>query len=112
MWDKLNMTGSVYQLVNGIMLLFTFFSVRIVFGLYMSRQTYLSVMQVIDRVPTHLIIIYSVANVVLNLLNQFWFYKMVQMVQRRFRAGPSSSAKGRIEKAKQQQPSLAERKEQ
>jgi hypothetical protein len=34
--DKLNMTGSTVQFVNGIMLLFTFFSCRLVWGTYQS----------------------------------------------------------------------------
>jgi hypothetical protein len=34
--DKLNMTGSTIQFVNGIALLFTFFSCRIVWGTYQS----------------------------------------------------------------------------
>ncbi|ORZ19160.1 hypothetical protein BCR41DRAFT_283131, partial [Lobosporangium transversale] len=52
--DKLGMTGSIYQFINGINLLSVFFSARIVFGLYMSYQTYLSVKAVIDWVPLHL----------------------------------------------------------
>ncbi|KAF9975036.1 hypothetical protein BGZ73_001443 [Actinomortierella ambigua] len=116
-FDKLNMTGSIYQLVNGIVLLVAFFCVRIVFGIYMSWQTYLSVLPVIDRVPTHLIFIYTAANIVLNSLNLFWFYKMIQMVQRRFKGGSSrsssstssASSKGRKEMTKS---SLKGRKEQ
>ncbi|KAF9212234.1 hypothetical protein CPC16_001041 [Podila verticillata] len=83
--DKLGMTGSAYQLVNGIVLLSVFFSARIVFGLYMSYQTYLSVMPVIALVPWHLIVIYSAANVVLNSLNLFWFYKMIESLMKRFK---------------------------
>ncbi|KAG0024367.1 hypothetical protein BGZ81_007738 [Podila clonocystis] len=83
--DKLGMTGSAYQLVNGIVLLSVFFSARIVFGLYMSYHTYLSVMPVIAQVPWHLIIIYSAANVVLNSLNLFWFYKMIESLMKRFK---------------------------
>ncbi|KAI1316741.1 hypothetical protein EDD11_009557 [Mortierella claussenii] len=83
--DKLGMTGSIYQLINGIILLTVFFCARIVFGLYMSYQTYLNVLPVLELVPWHLIIIYSAANVVLNTLNLFWFYKMIESLMKRFR---------------------------
>ncbi|KAF1845489.1 DUF887-domain-containing protein [Cucurbitaria berberidis CBS 394.84] len=38
--DKLNMTGTTLQLVNGIVLLFTFFSCRIVWGTYQSVHVF------------------------------------------------------------------------
>ncbi|CAO2655973.1 Nn.00g047760.m01.CDS01 [Neocucurbitaria sp. VM-36] len=38
--DKLNMTGTTLQLVNGIVLLFTFFSCRIVWGTYQSVRVF------------------------------------------------------------------------
>jgi len=82
--DKLGMTGTIYQLINGIVLLVVFFGARIVFGMYMSYQTYLNVMPVIAQIPWHLIVIYSAANVVLNTLNLFWFYKMIESLMRRF----------------------------
>ena len=78
------MTGTIYQLVNGIVLLVVFFGARIMFGLYMSYHTYLNVMPVIDSIPWHLIIIYTAANVVLNTLNLFWFYKMIESLMKRF----------------------------
>jgi len=82
--DKLGMTGTIYQLINGIVLLVVFFGARIVFGMYMSYQTYLNVMPVIAQIPWHLIVIYSAANVVLNTLNLFWFYKMIESLMKRF----------------------------
>ncbi|KAH7562393.1 hypothetical protein BM1_01913 [Bipolaris maydis] len=38
--DKLNMTGSTVQFVNGLMLLFTFFSCRLVWGTYQSIRVF------------------------------------------------------------------------
>ncbi|EUC41782.1 hypothetical protein COCMIDRAFT_29480 [Bipolaris oryzae ATCC 44560] len=38
--DKLNMTGSTLQFVNGLMLLFTFFSCRLVWGTYQSIRVF------------------------------------------------------------------------
>ncbi|RUS25770.1 DUF887-domain-containing protein [Jimgerdemannia flammicorona] len=86
--DKLGMTGSIAQLINGFFLLSTFFFARLVFGFYMSFQTYLDVLAVIDRVPMFLCIIYSLANVVLNLLNTYWFWQMVKSLARRFQPAP------------------------
>ncbi|KAF9193970.1 hypothetical protein BGZ50_006814 [Haplosporangium sp. Z 11] len=103
-FDKLGMTGSIYQLINGIVLLSVFFCARIVFGLYMSYQTYLNVLPVLEQVPWHLVIIYSVANVVLNALNLFWFYKMIESLMKRFpsanksrRAAPAGTDKTKRE---------------
>ncbi|KAF9353985.1 hypothetical protein BGX34_011275 [Mortierella sp. NVP85] len=89
--DKLGLTGTIYQLINGVILLTVFFSARIVFGLYMSYHTYQNVMLVVDQVPLHLIVIYSVANVVLNTLNLYWFYKMIESLARRFNPGKKAS---------------------
>ncbi|KAG0358180.1 DUF887-domain-containing protein [Gamsiella multidivaricata] len=98
--DKLSMTGSIYQLINGIILLAVFFSARIVFGLYMSYHAYVSVMDVLHQVPWHLIIIYSAANVVLNSLNLFWFYKMIESLMKRFKPSKADVKKARATKAK------------
>ncbi|KAF2739663.1 DUF887-domain-containing protein [Polyplosphaeria fusca] len=46
--DKLNMTGSKVQLYNGIMLLFTFFSCRLLWGSYQS----ISVFRIVYRAMT------------------------------------------------------------
>lgn len=93
------MTGSIYQLINGVILLIVFFCARIVFGLYMSYHTYQNVMLVVDQVPTHLIVIYSVANVVLNTLNLYWFYKMIESLTKRFKPGKKGSQR-KTEEAK------------
>ena len=39
-FDKINMTGSKAQLYNGLFLLFTFFSCRLVWGTYQSVRVY------------------------------------------------------------------------
>ncbi|EKD17496.1 uncharacterized protein L3040_006611 [Drepanopeziza brunnea f. sp. 'multigermtubi'] len=50
-FDKLDMTGSKAQLYNGIMLLFTFFSCRLVWGTYQSVRVYQDVWQAIHHQP-------------------------------------------------------------
>jgi len=94
--DKLGKTGSRLQLVNGIILLLAFFSARIVFGYIMSYKAYVSVMAVIDEVPTFLCILYGAANVVLNGLNVIWFYKMIDSLIRRFQPAPPPKASQKV----------------
>jgi len=50
-FDKLNMTGSRAQLYNGIALLFTFFSCRLVWGTYQSVVVYRDMWRSINNSP-------------------------------------------------------------
>jgi len=50
-FDKLDMTGSKAQLYNGIMLLFTFFSCRLVWGTYQSVRVYQDVWAALHHQP-------------------------------------------------------------
>ncbi|KAI6715527.1 hypothetical protein PZA11_003454 [Diplocarpon coronariae] len=50
-FDKLDMTGSKAQLYNGIILLFTFFSCRLVWGTYQSVRVYQDVWQALHHQP-------------------------------------------------------------
>ncbi|APA07658.1 hypothetical protein SS1G_00810 [Sclerotinia sclerotiorum 1980 UF-70] len=45
-FDKLNMTGSRAQLYNGIVLIFTFFSCRLAWGVYQSARLYQDIWKV------------------------------------------------------------------
>ncbi|EUC31211.1 hypothetical protein COCCADRAFT_28035 [Bipolaris zeicola 26-R-13] len=53
--DKLNMTGSTVQFVNGLMLLFTFFSCRLVWGTYQSIRVFGDVyhLYMSSHIPQH-----------------------------------------------------------
>ena len=105
--DKLNMTGSMAQLVNGIALLSTFFCSRIVWGTYQSFLSYRDVWTALHSIavgtsdllqyadtgaekllslPTWLVVVYLGSNTILNLLNVYWFGKMVQTVRKRFQS--------------------------
>ncbi|KAG0290448.1 hypothetical protein BGZ96_006071 [Linnemannia gamsii] len=86
--DKTGLTGSIYQKINGVILLAVFFTVRIVAGFYTSYECFLSVLPVMDLVPMHLRVVYASANVALNSLNVFWFYKMVSSLAKRFSSSP------------------------
>lgn len=51
-FDKLNMTGSKAQLYNGITLLFTFFSCRLVWGTFQSAAVYRDMWQAVHTSPS------------------------------------------------------------
>lgn len=50
-FDKLDMTGSKAQLYNGIALLITFFSCRLVWGTYQSVRVYQDVWKALHHIP-------------------------------------------------------------
>lgn len=117
--DKLGLTGSIYQLINGIVLVIVFFGARLCFGTY---QTYLVTADILTAVrssnvelasymksnssgpgsvevdellryytpaavPIWLPIVYVGSNTVLNILNWYWFGKMVTTIKSRFVSG-------------------------
>jgi hypothetical protein len=123
--DKFGMTGSTAQLINGILLIVSFFGCRLVWGVYQSWLMYNDVWSawhaetpftsvcskfmettrlhsLIDvplrcRVlPTWLGIFYIGANTLLTMLNSFWLAKMLSAIQKRFKK-PQSKSK-RVEK--------------
>ena len=114
--DKLNMTGSTLQLVNGILLMAVFFGCRCVWGTYQSVRVYGDVWMAYKTstfvedpqsfsnikgftpdasgsvvlpsgrtLPTGITLLYLVSNTVLVLLNFYWFGKMIQALQKRFK---------------------------
>jgi hypothetical protein len=84
------MTGSTLQLVNGIALIATFFSVRCVWGAKMvgvhlpvmhmvltfpmqSYDFFVTLNGVYDQVSTPYVVIYGGGNILLQVLNWFWW---------------------------------------
>ncbi|KAI8982862.1 DUF887-domain-containing protein [Trametes punicea] len=84
--DKTGYTGSTAQWINGVILLSTFFSVRIVYGWYLTLQFLRSLYDARAALPTHYILIFALGNLTLNLLNATWFYKMIYAIRKRFDA--------------------------
>ncbi|KAL9535512.1 hypothetical protein SMMN14_00310 [Sphaerulina musiva] len=119
--DKLGLTGSIYQAVNGGFLIVTFFACRLVWGAYGSwgvsqdiyraifsdsyitsdassekianslRQVSLMGAVIPDtaspqdrRLPLWLGVSYLLSNLILTLLNMFWFSKMIETIRKRF----------------------------
>ncbi|KAF8543095.1 TLC domain-containing protein [Trichophaea hybrida] len=112
--DKLNLTGSIYQLVNGFFLISTFFCCRLVWGTYNSVLVFQDIFKIYAHppsatpedliagdaltgekilvhpyagkvVPLWLAIVYLGSNLILNGLNYYWFSRMVQTVTARFK---------------------------
>jgi len=84
--DKTNRTGSQLQLINGILLLLTFFSARIVYGGYISIQFFSTLRQVRHEIPLAYTLTYGFVNLMLQGLNWFWFNKMITALRKRFRS--------------------------
>lgn len=82
--DKLGWTGSKIQLVNGVILLLTFFGARIVFGTYMSYKLWSDVYAVKEDVPWRYWIVYGGGNFITTCLNLWWFSQMITMLRKRF----------------------------
>ncbi|OAX42010.1 DUF887-domain-containing protein [Rhizopogon vinicolor AM-OR11-026] len=82
--DKTGKTGSTLQLVNGIALIATFFSVRCVWGAKMSYDFFVTLNGVYDQISTPYVIIYGGGNILLQVLNWFWFAKMMIALKKRF----------------------------
>lgn len=98
------MTGSRAQLYNGIALLSTFFTCRILFGTYNSFRVMGDLWSAVGSSPGHgkinssimafanydstvpvwAAFAYLSSNLTLNSLNIYWFYKMVNAVRKRF----------------------------
>ncbi|GAW09653.1 TLC domain-containing protein [Lentinula edodes] len=87
--DKTDRTGSTFQLINGILLLVTFFGMRLVYGAYVSYNFFFTLYDVRDKVSPVYLLIYGVGNIVLQGLNVYWFMKMISALQKRF--SPNSS---------------------
>jgi hypothetical protein len=102
--DKVNMTGSRAQLYNGLALLFSFFSCRLVYGTYQSYCVFTDYWAAVNQtpsfeaqklatmlyttpsttVPAWLAGSYLLANLTLNFLNFYWFVMMIRAVRKRF----------------------------
>lgn len=108
--NQLDLNGSTIQLVNGIILIITFFLVRIVYGFYMSVRWIGDVqhawktihhntatipalaqsnalhgnvfMTLSDGLPDWVVAVFVVSNLLLNSLNVIWFAMMVKRIMK------------------------------
>ncbi|KAH6583788.1 hypothetical protein BASA61_007847 [Batrachochytrium salamandrivorans] len=92
--DKTGRAGTTLQWVNGIILLTTFFSVRLVFGIYQSMRFFMTCFEQWDSVPKYLFIVYAMSNILLCSLNIFWFSRMIKSVVSRFKGNTDTQGDG------------------
>jgi len=84
MLDKTQQTGSPLQLVNGLILMSTFFGARLVYGPIMSYHVYQTLFEARDGLSVAIFAGYVCGNITLNGLNVFWFTKMIAALRKRF----------------------------
>ncbi|ROT37045.1 DUF887 domain-containing protein [Sodiomyces alkalinus F11] len=123
--DKLALTGSRAQLYNGLVLIATFFSCRLVYGTYQSCMVLgdiwaalstgpamapdgVGVSQIgynVDtmgfakgttEIPCWLALSYLISNLILNSLNFYWFVMMIRAVRKRFQPPQPSGTETKI----------------
>ncbi|RPD67956.1 DUF887-domain-containing protein [Lentinus tigrinus ALCF2SS1-7] len=82
--DKTGYTGSKAQWVNGVILLSTFFSVRIVYGWYLTFNFMKALYGARNELSVVYLLCFALGNLTLNSLNIIWFYKMIFAVRKRF----------------------------
>ena len=100
--DKLSLTGTKWQLLNGICLITSFFTCRIVWGWYQSVNIYRDIWnslawdsptrtlcnndsqeEICTSLNMSLAFIFLIANTILSCLNIFWFGLMVRALRKR-----------------------------
>lgn len=89
--DKLGLTGSTVQLVNGIALIASFGGCRLIWGPYQNYRMFKDIWEAYNTpganalpVPPWLAATYVLACSTLTCLNAFWFSKMIQALLSRF----------------------------
>lgn len=111
------MTGTTAQLYNGIALLSTFFSARLVYGTYSSYHVFKDIWPAIKShpssaklefsstmqfatqdttVPVWLGATYLAANLTLNSLNFYWFFMMIRAVRKRFEPSATNGEDSKV----------------
>ncbi|CDK25387.1 unnamed protein product [Kuraishia capsulata CBS 1993] len=89
-------TGSVPNkliLINGLLLMISFFTVRILWGFYAAVNSFLLCLKVWDQLPVWLPVSIFSLNIALDCLNLLWFYKMVLIAKKKARGAKSSKPK-------------------
>lgn len=147
--DKLEMTGSIYQLINGIVLISTFFFCRLVWGSVNSVLVFWDVYTAMTHgnvigdgdmglkygldkpisavtpqdqpllasddimrfagartLPMWLALSYLASNIVLNVLNWYWFGKMIEALRKRFDPPLGTRRPEKKEKKEKEEPEI------
>ncbi|KAK9766046.1 hypothetical protein K7432_005166 [Basidiobolus ranarum] len=81
--DKLGYTGSILQIINGVILIIVFFCARLIWGFWTMYDLTITVIPHVHEVPWVVTTAFALAFSALNILNVFWFRKMIMSVQSR-----------------------------
>ncbi|KAK4053481.1 hypothetical protein OIV83_001648 [Microbotryomycetes sp. JL201] len=86
--DKFQLTGSIYQLVNGAFLVapsMSYVAVRLIWGTYNSYQVWVLLLQTrAGQKIGNIKYLYLGLNILMNGLNFFWFRAMLLALRKRF----------------------------
>lgn len=114
--DKLSLTGSRAQWINGVTLMTTFFTSRLVWGSYYCFWLFWDVWNAVRGVslsggrgeaggeakeeeqlpiPPWLALLYVTSMLALSVLNVYWFERMVETVMSRFEGNGSGKEQGK-----------------
>ncbi|GAA5916304.1 hypothetical protein JCM6882_001076 [Rhodosporidiobolus microsporus] len=104
LFDKLKMTGSWAQLINGLCLVATYISARLLYGTYNSfvlwrlllpsASDFSAKAATARATPLWIRVLYLCLNILMNGLNFFWFRLMLLALLKRFKpAAPPSAVK-------------------
>ncbi|KAK9712660.1 hypothetical protein K7432_006989 [Basidiobolus ranarum] len=80
--DKLGFEGSLGQKVNSVILLATFFIVRIIYGFWSLYYLIVDILPVAHSIPLHLLTLFGAALGCLHLLNVIWLCKIFLRVKK------------------------------
>lgn len=86
--DKVGKTGTPLQMVNAGFLLAAFFGARLVYGPFLSYDFLRTMWSVRHEMSPFVTGSFAAGNIVLNILNFWWFSKMIGAIQKRFKKDP------------------------
>ncbi|GAA6048981.1 hypothetical protein JCM3770_005424 [Rhodotorula araucariae] len=104
--DKLHLTGSIWQMVNGAFLVLSYVGVRLVFGTYNSYKVWnLLVPAPPTAAAAHALAdagvirwLYLALNIAANGLNFYWFRLMLLALRKRFVPSPQAQSAQRAQR--------------
>lgn len=79
-----------FIVINGLSLIIVFFFVRIVWGLYAISQMAVDMLSSLDQVNKLVPLVILSTNSLLNVLNVYWFYKMIRIAKKKARGVKST----------------------
>jgi len=82
--EKAGRSGKPLHMLNGMILLLTFFFGRVIIGPFYSVDFFYEVFKNWNKIPLLFRVIYLVSNSTLNMLNVYWFILLARGFARRF----------------------------